>query len=276
MKNLLQPLILVLSLFLVVPAQGQFLKKLGNKISKNAERKLEQKIEGKANNQIDKSLEGIFEAPGKIFSDAEKPSNVYEFSYLYQLTVQVEDKEESVAMDYYLQPKSDYVGMAVEQDKAKIFMVMDHGKKAIYNFMDSDGNKMVIPIALNLENLYDDEEDGDQPVEPEFKITDLPAKNILGYNAKGKMMESEEWTVKVYYTEEVPISMADLFNFQTKETKKQNTSAFNKGFDGLPNAIVLEMEGVNKKEKDENVHMVCTKLEEINHSFDASKYKSMF
>lgn len=265
---------------MVMPTQAQFLKNLGKKITKNAERKLSDKTESKANEKIDKSLEGVFSVPSKIKTNAEKPRGNYNFTYHYQLDVKSDAMEDSFNFDYYLKPDATYTGMAINQQGANVFMIIDLEKKAMYNFMDSDGEKIM--MALSVDSDGDEEEDigswidEDEMDGGDFTVSDLPSKVILGYTCQGKKLVSDEWEMDVYYTTEVPISMASIFNSNTKGVDNPATDVIKEKVGDMENALMMEMKGVSKKDASQNIHMVCTKLEQINRDFDSSAYKTLF
>ncbi len=284
MKRLFQLLTLCFGLLIYSPSQAQFFKKLNEKVQDAAENKVLDKSANKTSKTVDKGMDDIFSV-GKNKKKKEKkatqssntssssaatesPRESYLFSYLYVMQVKTPQTNVDAEMDFFLTPGADYVGMRVEQQGSQVFMVMDYPKSTNFNFISSPSGENI--MMVNPLNLSDNTSSTPQS---NFKISDLPNKNILGYNCKGKQLEDEEWSVKFYYTDEVPISMDNIFRADTKD--EQVDAALKKQLSDMSNGLIMQMEAENKQNKNENYIMEAKSLERVDHNFKTAGFKAM-
>jgi len=286
MKRLLQLLILCLCLGVSLPSQAQFFKKLSDKVQDAAEDKVINKSANKTSQTVDKGMDDVFSVGKKktkknkkeakknqpnqpaSTSSAKQPRESYLFSYLYVAEMQTNQADINAEMDFFLTPGADYLGIRVEQQGSQIFMVMDYPKSTNFSFISSPSGDIVMPNNLNFnDNTTSDKNQAD------FKITDLPNKTILGYSCKGKQLEDEEWSIKFYYTDEVPINMSNIFKADTKN--EQVNPVVKNQLSEMSNGLIMEMEAKNKQKPDENYIMKAKSLEKVDYNFKTSGFNTM-
>src|SRR5699024_94740 len=107
----------------------------------------------------------------------------------------------------------------------------------------------------------------------DLKNTDIPNKTILGYSCKGKQLEDEEWSIKFYYTDEVPINMSNIFKADTKN--EQVNPVVKNQLSEMSNGLIMEMEAKNKQKPDENYIMKAKSLEKVDYNFKTSGFNTM-
>src|SRR5699024_1288112 len=106
----------------------------------------------------------------------------------------------------------------------------------------------------------------------DYKVTDLPPKNFLGYTAKGKFIETDEWDLEVYYTEDIPVAMQNILGQTSKNEGSRANRAMENHLEGFGKGIVLYMKRTHKGDEKNNYTATCTKLEEINQTFSTEEY----
>lgn len=285
MKRLFQILILCFSLAIYFPSHAQFFKKLNDKVQDAAEKKVLDKSANKTSKSVDKGMDDIFSVGKKknkkdkkatnaqpsstqpSSTTTESPRESYLFTYLYVMEISSAQENVEAEMDFFLTPGADYVGMRVEQQGSQVFMVMDYPKSMNFNFISSSGQNMLMANSLA------PSEESSTVEQPDFKISDLPNKTILGYNCKGKQLEDEEWNVKFYYTDEVPISMDNIFKADDKN--EQVDPALKNQLTEMSNGLIMQMEAINKQDKNENYKMKAKELERVDYNFETAGFKPM-
>jgi hypothetical protein len=271
MKSLAKIIVLTI-LFMAAPtAEAQFFKKLGKQITDAAENAVTKKSADKTSKEVSKGMDGIFESmKGKIGNaDVESPEKNYQFEYNYKMKMTAD--KDTIMMNYFFMPESDYAGMAMNQKGIKMFMVFDYSKEAAYSFISSENSKMYTSISLDLDT--DNDWANDQYNKSDYTVTTLPNKTILGYNCEGKQIENSEWKFTMYYTNEVGISFQNILN---ASDKRNSPSVLSKYFKEAENGLMLYMKSVDKKEKDyKSVTMECVELDKQKHDFSTDDYQAM-
>ncbi|MGM0634531.1 MAG: DUF4412 domain-containing protein [Bacteroidota bacterium] len=263
---------IILSMCLLVSsfAQAQFLKKLGDKVTDEAEKTVTRKSANKTSDEVGKGMDGIFSGKSKKAkgnSKAAKPAKSYDFTYHYKMKVTADHKP--MEMDYYFKPKADYVGIAIQQQGMNIFSVFDYKKETAYNFLQNQKMYNAIGLDLNSENDWVN----NSYSKSDYTVTDLPTKNILGYQCKGKLLENEEWKFTVYYTDEVEVGFDQMLNASNEE--ENNASILREYFKDAEKAMIMFMETVDKtSKKEETSTMECIHFEKIDNSFSTKDYRS--
>lgn len=276
-------LIVVLSIFWSVPTNAQFLKNLGKKVVNATEKSIEKKAEQKTTQTVDNSMDGIFNSVSSDKKDNKndspstsdkKPNKNYFFDYLYQLEVQSAENE--TELNFFINQKENYIGMAMSQGEYNIFSVIDYPQKASYTFMGANNQNFYIYNALDNELLDFEDDLGPAAGNHNYTITDLPDKTFLGYNCKGKLIEDKEQKTTIYYTTEASIDMNQIFNSQQQS---EDTGIFDSGMykaiSEMSKGTIMYIETENKKNKKENFKMTCTQLKKVNQNFDTSNYSSI-
>lgn len=256
-----------------MPTQAQFFKKLGKKVQDAAEDKVLDKSAKKTSKSVDEGMDDIFSI-GKDKGKKNKskstasPRNSYTFPYFYVMNFEFGNGNDSNQRDLemFLTESGEYLGIRASESGADMFMVMDYSKSASFNFMSSSSGKMMFPVSIDVNDEGEDDYDNS-----DFKITSLPDKTFLGYNCKGKKLENQEWEIKLYYTDEVPVSMSSM----TKGGNEKMTKMFQQEGMDITNGLVMYMEGENKQDKDESYIMTAKKLEKVDCKFKTAGYQQI-
>lgn len=283
----------LLLLFLFsLPAEAQFLKKLNKKVQDAAENKVLDKSANKTSQSVDKGMDDIFsigkdkpkktkkQSKNDIFSSkksssnkaAASPRSSYFFSHLYVLDFKAGETtgksgKVEADIDLFLTKGGEYLGMRGGENEHSMVIVMDYPRSTAFSFISSDNQKMVYPMNIDLSDAEEEEEIEDM----DFKISNLPNKNFLGYNCKGKQLENEEWKLKLYYTDEVPVSMSSMF--RGANSQDDMTSIFKRDGMNISDGLIMFMEGNNKQDPSQNYVLQAKKLEKIDFDFDTSDYQ---
>lgn len=277
--------ILFLSAFLVATstAQAQFLDKLTKKVEERVENTIIDKTSKKAEKETGKAVDNVLEGDSdkKTKKSNKKEKNkkssntniigggsssaalqtTYDFSYIYQ--IKMSTSQGDVLVDYYLKPKSNYLGSKMNQAGVDMFMIME--KNNMHMFMNTAGSKFVTTTSI-------DSQDVEGNSTSDYTFTSLPDRVFSGYTCKGTKMENSENEIIVYYTNEVPVSFQDVFGF---ESNQQNIPAALKEHfkDG---ALMMYMEYKDKTKKSKDlVTMECLKIEKTNFTFSTAGYQKL-
>lgn len=271
MKRVTQMTFLILCMLASVSIQAQFLKKLGKKVNEAAENTVTRKSADKTSDEVGKGMDGIFSSKKKKGDNKiSTPDHYYKFDYHYQM--EMTTKKNTVMMDYYFKPNSDYAGMAMTQSGMNIFMVFDYNKEAAYSFMKTQGRKMYASTSLDLNS--DNDWINDEYTQSDYKVTTLPNKTFLGYSCQGKQIENKEWKFTMYYTKEVEVSFQNILN--ASKDSKNNPSVLSKYFKDAEDGLMMYMQSVDKKQRGKNsITMKCVDFEKEKHDFTTKDYQPM-
>lgn len=220
-----------------------------------------------------------------------KPESGYSFSssMTYKMsTTNRKGKSTWMSNKYYFTDKSTAVGMKFQEssegDKAMAgidFMVIDVSQARIFTFMES---KMVMGIALRQDKINEiiEKENG------AISVTKTPeVKTIMGYECEGYSIKNEKdksdvimWVSKkqIQSVAHLATQMARAFSGGGKGGQT-NYFAYN----AHPELAKIAREGrgilgyTTTSDKGEVTEMELTEIEpQINYTFNASGYKSMF
>src|SRR5690554_1482262 len=265
--------------------QAQILKKIGERAEKAAERTVLNKTEQKTSQKVGKGIDDAVDGSGKSNKNNKKskanknnstPSqgssatyaDTYKFSYKYVMRVSSKQKNHPDAqMTMHLEPKSQYLGMKINQQGVDMFQVIDHQNQVAHSFINVGGNHMASSTDLSgyTDNSNDDFSD--------FTITQLPNKTISGLLCTGIQMENNEWKTTMYFTENTPVSNLMMFNADQGQQFPEKLKRFiNPDEEKL--LMYLNME--DKKysgRKDRSGTMECILFEEDNFTFQTAPYK---
>lgn len=196
--------------------------------------------------------------------------DAYDFDYIYQL--KMTNKKDDVQFDYYLKKDAGYFGFDISsltknQKDMKMFTVMDNDAGVTGMFMEMMGKKMVQKSKINLNDFDSDKND------PDFSITKIGSKTILGYECDGFIMENKDSKTTMYITNEAPVNFSKIWdNSKTKMPKGFNPAWMKKYGE---NGLLMEMQYVDKKKSKNNATMECVGLEKTDFALQASDYGSM-
>ncbi|WP_262245619.1 DUF4412 domain-containing protein [Parapedobacter soli] len=280
-------------------ANGQFLKKLGEKAEKAAERTVERRVERETEKKTDKALDKVFEGGEKgskekastdekgttAENDAaakrqsalaallgggsmEDVPNAYTFSYRATMTIIDESQQAETNVLYWLEPDAAYFGTEVQAGEGSgQLAVMDMDLKSMIMFMDDGEQKTAMRLSGDKKLIDQYMKKATDEDAADVKITPIESKTILGYRCKGFQMETEDGVSKVWVTDETPVGLMG--------------GALKGDYipEGLPNlgpkALFMEMEYTPKNRKKGNVRMICTELKEVSMAINKKDYQSM-
>lgn len=196
--------------------------------------------------------------------------DLYNFDYIYKL--KITNKKDEIQMDYYLKKDAGYFGFDISemtkgQKDMKMFTVIDYDNSTTGMFMEMMGKKMVQKSKIKLSDFDLDEND------PDFTITKIGSKTILGYNCQGFVMENKDSEVTVYLTDEAPVSFNKVWDNSRSKMPKGFNPAWMETY--AENGLMMEMQFIDKKKKKNNTTMLCVGLEKTDFSLQASDYGSM-
>lgn len=271
MNSKLYKILLLFIMCISLTSNAQFLRKLGNKVSDAAENAVIRKSAQKTSKEVGKGMDGFFESTSKKErSKISSPNSVYAFDYNYQM--QITSDGEQMLMDYYFKPNSDYAGMAMSQDNMQMFVVFDYNKEAAYTFMKSNNQRMYTSVNLDLDT--DNDWANNPYTKSDYKVTDLPDREILGYKCQGKQIENEEWIFTMYYTDDIDISFRNILN--ASKDQSNDPSVLRDYFAEAEDAMMMYMKTVDKTgRKNQETIMECVAFEKVNQNFKTKNYQSI-
>ncbi len=201
-------------------------------------------------------------------SKVELPDS-YDFEYIYKL--KMTNKKDDVRLDYFLKKDANYFGfdasaMTKDADN-KMFMVLDNELEVSGMFMEMMGKKVVQKSKLKISDFMDE----DDNAQMEFK--QIESKTIMGYDCEGYVGEDEKSKVTVYITDDVPVSLANIWGANPKSMPKNMNQTWMKKY--AENGLMMRMEYEDKKKSKNNMTMECVGLEETDFVLNASEYGSM-
>jgi Domain of unknown function (DUF4412) len=273
-------LILLVSIFSTSLTNAQFLKKLQKRVELAAEEAVIRKIEQKVNQKTGEGMDKILDADvNKMFNkkfggmSAVDPSILpesYEFEWKYSM--QIQSKEGTFIMNYFLKPQAKYFGAKpeIQQSKSKgnMFTVMDFERDVNTVFMDLGSSKTATPMSMPKDMGLEVDDDQSE----EYTFEEIGTKEILGYQSQGFKMENDEALMIIYVAMDAPVSFTQIFGVNTKNIPK----GFNpKWLDKADNSLVMEMEYTDKKTKKNSSKMVVTALNQEPFSILKKDYQFM-
>lgn len=203
-------------------------------------------------------------------NDSQGLRSTYDFDYIYKL--KMTNKKDDIQFDYYLKKDADYFGfdiaaMSQGQEGMKMFTVMDNANAVTGMFMEMMGKKMVKTSKIKLSDFTSDENSSD------YTFKKIGSKTILGYNCDGFEGENADSKITFYVTNEAPVSFNKMWeNGKTKLPKGFNPAWMEKY---SKNALMMEMQFVDKKKDKNSMTMECIGVEETNLAIKTSEYGSM-
>lgn len=265
--------ILTISAFFMLisySAQGQFLKKLKDKVENRVEQTVINKTADKAAEKASQSMDKVFNPNFGGGKQGKKvtPQNLPEsFSFEYKYQLQITSGKDQMSMDYLLKPGASYMGVSMNVGP-KMLMVMDGAENITYMFMESKDSKICTATSLDVSEELDDEFNDLEG----YTITNLPNKTFLGYDCQGMQMESDDYVIIMYFTNEAPVSFNDVF----KSDPDRIPPALRSHFKDNQNALMMYMDMKDKKnkgKKNTSGTMECTALETISYELNTAGYQ---
>lgn len=259
------------------PIQAQFFKKLKKKAEQAAEATILNRAQSIAAKQTEKAMDKVFEMQfGKEgYSgvaekvDANELPEKYGFEWRYKMKFETAQSKEQMDVTYFLKKDQPYWGAQFYQGM-DMFMVFDNELSLIAMFVETEGEKFVT-ISKTPEEIAEDEKNGTMDYS-DFKTTELPGKQILGYYCKGVTMENDKMKLTMYITFETEVSFSDVYGKNDQMPKNFDINWLKEGDN---EGIVMEMIMEDKKKKKNNMKMRCVTLEKSPYSIKKSDYESL-
>ncbi len=274
MKTRTKTILLITLLLIGTTANAQFLKKLGDRVEKAAERTVLNKTEQETSKQTDKTLDKIFNIDlGTMGGSKVDPSTLpssYEFDWRY--TLQMSHKNGDIKFHYFLSEDGGAFGSKPELGQGgtpmgNMLMVMDPKLSTTTILMNNGGQKTgTVMSSPDIAEATSQESDmGD------YEFKEIGTKEILGYTCQGFQMESDDSKMTMYVAFDTPVSFDNMYS-------GNNAKQLPKGFDPKwldkigDNSLMMEMDFVNKKKSDQSAKMTCIALENELLTVNISEY----
>ncbi|WGK64042.1 DUF4412 domain-containing protein [Croceiramulus getboli] len=251
-------------------SHGQFLKKLGNKALKSAERTIQRKVEHEASKKTNKMMDDIFK---KEDTDSNDSANSDEFTYHFKsyYTMQIVQKKDTLLSTIYWGDDDHILGSRITLDTdQKVFSIIDLNQNLIHNLMDFGNQKTRTSMRFSPNEISQFTAQGEIKIEPLDKL-----KEILGYTCTGYSVQGDDYSGIVWVTEDSDIGHPEgLANLQKDKTQQSGINLqWMNHFDGL--ALEVDMTITNKR-KPQRVLMRCVELGTIALQINTAYYKNTF
>lgn len=262
--------ILVVSVIGSAQCDAQIWKKIKDKTKSKVENRVSDKISERIADAVVEKMDVQLKSPNNPYGNSvrsEKPENLpdhYTFDWRFKMKINNAGMNEEMFFDYYMTSDGNYIGYEMAEAEG-MFMVMDGNAQSTISFIEQEENKMA--LTYSLPDDVTSSGDSDHEME-DMVITDLPSKTLLGYEAMGKQIETDESTVIMYYTDEIDMSFSGMFpSFNNNE----KTPEYNYPKD-MQNASVLYME-VTEKESGDTFIMEGVSIEEVDRKIMIADYQ---
>jgi hypothetical protein len=283
-KHLLVTLSII---FLGTSVQAQFLDKLTKRAQKSVERTILNKTDREVSKTTEETIDGVIKGDNE--KNAEDDNEIVErkgmnifgggledipdaYTFQYEIDMKITSNKDQSTLKYYVQPNASYFGNAMPDDNNKNVIVYDMENQAMVSFMESDGRKMAMkmrmPLDEKMQEMIEKGQSGEENNVENMNITPIAGKTILGYKCKGYLVKQDEGTSKIYITNETPVSFMGMMASMQK-SKNMADIPFDE------NTMVMEMEYTSNKHKKDNMHMICTKIEEQAFTIRKADYRGM-
>ena len=259
-------------LFCISTVEAQFLKKLKEKVEKKVEHAVTENISNKAAREANKSLDKMWDTQlknspipmGANRVDISEVPEVYDFNWEYQL--HMETNEGDMDMTYFLKEDAPYFGIRMPQAES-MFMVMDMTKQLTIMYFSSGENNFITATKINDINKPQDESNPYKDTE----LKKIGTKNIMGYECQGYEAETEEHKFTFYVTQEAPVTFANMYS----DEKSNIPKGWNADWLEEGDALMMEMQMIDKKNANRSANMRCTGLEKKSFSINKKDYAAL-
>lgn len=251
-------------------AHGQFLKKLGEKAQKAAERTIERRVTDAASKKTDQTIDSVFsKKENKGITIGTEAGRAYLFNTKYVMEITTE--KEVMPITYFFGAESDVMATNMPlKSNEEVYSIIDLGENKMHTLLNLNGEKSRTSIKFSPEKIKVDKDYSTISVKPNGQT-----KTILGYSCKGYDVSGTDINGLVWVAENTGYSYPEKFkNISIQNNKKE-------GIDPqwmiLVEGIPLEMDMVDtSKKKPQRVHMLCTEIGSANFILDPAEYKSTF
>ncbi len=292
-------LILLAILCMGIPANAQFFKKLKKKAENAAERTVLNKTDREVSKTTDKTIDGVIKGKPETEKEESESKETNEptdeekkakeekvlsffgggledipdtYTFSYALTYEISSQKETMPLQYLLEPDATYFANTMNDPKVNQIMVYDFKKSALVTFMDNGEQKMA--MKMKMPNLKKAEKKFGKKIIPEdeedVEIVPIEGKTILGFNCNGFRVTSKDGIGKFWVTNDAPVSLNGVYaNFSSLPK-----SAKDKALPLNEKSLVMEMIYTANRGKKNNMHMICTELNENPLEIHKKDYKS--
>jgi hypothetical protein len=233
-------------------------------IDRTAE-KLAEKMAAAIMRMLEPNFEEWMKGTGRTIDHALLPEAYY-FHYIYRL--QITNREGTIEMEYYLNKNNlNYMGVRFYSG-AEMFMVMDNDLKANITYMNTGET----PFAMAMENKDIAADDEIIDNYEGYTFSELPDKEYLGYNCKGRQIENDDHKFIIYVAPNMPATMGNAFTPNTSELPPALASTASE----FENGLMMFMEITDKKnQRRQNLSgtMECIGYEVSEYTVINSQYK---
>lgn len=271
--------ITIITLLLIgITANGQFLKKLGKRAEKAAERTVLNRTEKEASEKTDQALDKVLNMEiGSLGGNQVDPSTLpasYKFDWRY--TLLMSHKKGDMKFHYFLSEDGGAFGSKPELSQGgspmgNMLMVMDPSLETTTILMDNGGKKTgtVMSNPDIGETVSQEADTGD------YQFREIGTKEILGYTCQGFEMENEDYYMTVYVALDTPVGFNKMYT-------GANAKHLPKGFDPKwldkigANSLMMEIDMEHKTKSKHSATMTCVALEKEPLTIDLSEYDFSF
>jgi len=253
-------------------ADAQIWKKLKNKTKQKVEDRITDKISDKVAEAIVGKMTERFDLESNPYRGGfkiSKPENLpdeYNFDWNYQLKISnTTNKSEDLVFDYWLSTDNNYFGYSMPQS-TEMFSVVDPNNEAIVSYFEEDGNSFAMSYSYPVSTV--NENSNMEGSSENVEITELPGKMILGYNAKGYQIDTDESQMIIYVTSEVEVAFSDMGGLKNQGVP----TAFSSNLDETKNTLMLYSKFTNKNNPESVTEMECVLLEKNSRSKNNKDY----
>ncbi|TDN95414.1 uncharacterized protein DUF4412 [Salegentibacter sp. 24] len=259
-------------LFSISTMEAQFLKKLKEKIEKKVEHAVTENISDKAAHEANESLNKMWETNlknspipmGAKRVDISEVPQSYDFDWEYQLNM--ETSEGTVNMTYLLKEDAPYFGMRMPHAEG-VFMILDMERKLSIMYFNSGENNFI--TASKIDDLTNSAK-ATGPYE-NAELKKIGTKDILGFQCQGYETETNEHKFTFYLTQQAPISFANMYT----DKKSNIPEGWNTDWLEEGDALMMEMQMIDKNNPNQTANMRCTGLEKRSFSIDKENYTAL-
>ncbi|MFN2262023.1 MAG: hypothetical protein ABR595_08175 [Psychroflexus sp.] len=258
---------MIICLAIFDSAEAQIFKKIKDKVEKSAEESIVNKTEKKASKVIDKNIDDALEGEihqkentNRQSAQKSKQDLKVRDQYVFhrKIDMEIQAEGQTMMMETYINENENYSGIKISQGM-EMMSISDPENNLSLNLMENAGQKIAQKSKLN---------QGDNEDLGTFEVEDLPDKTIMGYNCKGKRVESEKVVMKIYYTSELG------FGFNALDTNPdQIPESLKDEFNFEDEYFMMSMDMTVKSGEKIDAKMRCKNIEKVELTYNISDYK---
>lgn len=186
------------------------------------------------------------------------------FEYQYDMKVET-NQNENVEFSYLLDNDEAYIGLKTTEKGMDVINLFVPNSESVYSLMNFNGQKMAMETQMNRQSFLKETEDFSNP-----KVSDLPSKQIAGFTAEGKRIETPNFTYEIYYSKDTGYPFFNVFEINSTQSLYDKIQ---EKFQFLEDSVLLEATIIDKTSNQNKSKLVCTGFHEINETVAASTYK---